>query len=66
MTATLWRVVFALDLVLLLLLAISVPSQEPGSPSRALTYLSLIVISITMISVVVAVRLDWDPFGRSR
>lgn len=62
MAATLWKVVFALDLVLLVLLALSFPSQEPGSAARSVTYLSLGVIFITLAGLAVVIRADWDPF----
>jgi peptidoglycan biosynthesis protein MviN/MurJ (putative lipid II flippase) len=62
MAATLWRIIFAFDFVLLVLLAISFPSQDPNSAARAITYFSFGIIAVTMISVVALIRIDWDPF----
>ena len=62
MAATLWKVVFALDLVLLVLLAVSFPAQEPGSAARSVTYISLGIILVTLAGLAAVIRADWDPF----
>lgn len=62
MAPTLWKVVFALDAVLLVLLAFSFPSQQPGSPAREITYLSFGIIVVTMIGTGIVIRTGWDPF----
>lgn len=63
MAATLWKIIFAFDLVLLVLLAFSFPSQDPDSAARAITYFSIGVIAVTMAGVVFLIRIDWDPFN---
>lgn len=61
--ATLWKVVLALSLVLLVLLAFSFPGHEPGSASRTVAHLSPIVLGVTIAGTVALIRLDWGPFS---
>lgn len=63
MTATVWQVLFGLNVVLLVMLALSWPFQEPGSPARVITVFSLAVIAVSLVGLAVVIRVDWDPFG---
>jgi hypothetical protein len=62
MAAGVWRLLFALNLVLLALLAISFPFQEPGSAGRVLSIMSFGIISVSMAGLAAVMYVDWDPF----
>lgn len=59
---TLWRALFAANLVLLALLAVSVPALEPGSGSYVVALLSGVIILASLVGLGVLIRVDWNPF----
>ncbi|WP_101295508.1 hypothetical protein [Halegenticoccus soli] len=63
MAVTVWRVLFALNAVLLALLAVSFPFLRPGSPSWTISIVSLGIILASLAGLFVLIRIDWDPFS---
>ena len=59
---TLWRALFATNLVLLTLLAVSFPALEPGSGSYVVALLSAGIILLSLFGLAVLIRADWNPF----
>lgn len=59
---TLWRLMFAFNLVLLVPLAFSFPFQPPGSPSRAIALLSFGIIGASLLGLGAIIYADWNPF----
>lgn len=61
MTAV-WRAFFVCSVVLLALLALSVPYVESGTASFVVSMLSLGMIGVMLVSSATFIYLDWDPF----
>ncbi|WP_254546691.1 hypothetical protein [Halomarina pelagica] len=59
---TVWRTMFALDLVLLTLLALAYPFQPPGSAARTISLMAFVVIVVSLLGLGLLIRADWDPF----
>lgn len=59
---SLWSVLFAFGLVLLGLLALSLPYVEPGTPTYAITVASAVLLVVTLAGLLVVIRSGWDPF----
>lgn len=57
-----WRLLFTLNLVLLVLLGVSFPFQQPGSASRTISLLGFLVIGASLLGLGLLIRIDWDPF----
>jgi len=57
-----WRVLFAANLVLLVLLGVSFPSLEPGSGSYVIAVLSIGIIFASLAGLGIVIWYDWDPF----
>ncbi|WP_435362157.1 hypothetical protein [Haloarchaeobius sp. DFWS5] len=49
-------VLLALDTILLVLLVVGFQFTEPGTPAHAISQASLVVIILTMLGLVVAIR----------
>ncbi|MFC7097131.1 hypothetical protein [Halobaculum marinum] len=62
MRPTVLSVLLALDIVLLVLLAIGFRFVEPGTAAHAISQVSLGVIVLTIIALVVAIRRDVRVF----
>ncbi|WP_228546194.1 hypothetical protein [Halegenticoccus tardaugens] len=58
-----WRVLFALNVVLLALLAVSVPFQRPGTGAWVISIVSVAIIGASLLGLFVLIRIDWDPFS---
>ncbi|WP_435335891.1 hypothetical protein [Haloarchaeobius sp. TZWWS8] len=61
MTAV-WRAFFASSLVLLALLALSVPTVEPGSAAAVVSFLSVGMLGTMLVGSAAFIYYDWDPF----
>ncbi|WP_416840227.1 hypothetical protein [Haloferax sp. DFSO52] len=61
MTAV-WRAFFVCSVVLLTLLALSVPSLEPGTPAFVVTVLSAGMLGTMLVLSAAFIYADWDPF----
>lgn len=59
---TLWWYLFALNAVLLALLALSWPLSEPGSGARVIAVVSLGFVLASLVGLAVVLRIEWDPF----
>ena len=59
---TVWRLMFAFNLVLLVLLAFSFPFQPPGSASREIALLSFGIIGASLVGLGAVIYADWNPF----
>ena len=62
MARSVWSLLLVLNLVLLVLLALSVPYVERGTPTYTITLLSFGVIAISLVGLSVVIYLDWTPF----
>lgn len=62
MEANVWSVMFTMNVVLLVLLALSFPTLEPGTASWTMAVLSLGFILTTMVGLAVVLRSGWRPF----
>ncbi|XVH30486.1 hypothetical protein ACNS7O_08740 [Haloferacaceae archaeon DSL9] len=56
------RVLFFTSVILLVLLALSMPFVEVGSGAFVVSVLSLVFILLTLLGLFILSRLDWDPF----
>ena len=63
MDRSVWTILLTLDLVLLCLLALSLPYVERGTPTYTITILSFGIIAITLVGLSVVLYLDWTPFS---
>lgn len=61
MTAV-WRVFFVWSVVLLVLLAISMPYIELGTGTYVVSMVSLTVLLVMLVGSAVFIYFDWDPF----
>ncbi|WP_254271610.1 hypothetical protein [Haloarcula marina] len=61
MTAV-WRAIFASSLVLLALLALSVPYIEPGTSTFVISIVSLGMLVVMLVASAAFIYLDWNPF----
>ncbi|SEP07692.1 hypothetical protein SAMN04487948_11314 [Halogranum amylolyticum] len=61
MTAV-WRVFFALSIVLLAFLGLSVPYVEPGTATFVVALLSFGMLGVMLVGSSVFIYFDWDPF----
>ncbi len=59
---SLWSVLFAFGVVLLGLLALSLPYVEPGTPTYSITVASGILLLVTLAGLLMVIRSGWDPF----
>ena len=57
-----WRVMFASNVVLLTMLAFTYPSLEPGTASYVVARLSLGFIVASLLGLYLVIRVDWRPF----
>jgi hypothetical protein len=64
MRETFLSVLFALDVTLLVLLVVAFQFVEAGTPAYAITQVSLVVILVTLVGLVVAIRRGIRPFER--
>lgn len=62
MDRSVWTILFAINVVLLVLLGLSVPYVEPGTPTYTITLLSFGVIGVSLVGLSVVLYLDWNPF----
>lgn len=58
------RIIFGLNVVFLVMLALAYPGVEPGTESYVVMLLSLGVISVTLLASGVLLYVDWDPRER--
>lgn len=56
------KTILALDIVVLVLLAVSFPFLEPGTGSYVVAVLTLFPTVLTLIGSVVILYTGWDPF----
>lgn len=56
------KTILALDLVVLVLLAVSFPFLEPGTGSYVVAVLTLVPTVLTLAGSVVILYTGWDPF----
>lgn len=61
-SSQLWIWMLAFSTALLLLLGWSFLHLEPGTPSYVIGQVSAIVLGVTILGTLVALRSDWDPF----
>jgi uncharacterized membrane protein len=61
MTAV-WRAFFAMSLVLLALLAFSVPYVEPGTGTFVVTVLSAAMLGTMLVGSATLAYVEWTPF----
>lgn len=57
-----WRAFFVCSVVLLTLLALSVPSLELGTPAFVVSVLSVCMLGTMLVLSAAFIYLDWDPF----
>lgn len=57
-----WRAFFVSSVVLLSLLALSVPYIEPGTSSFVVALLSLGMLGVMLVGSGAFIYFDWDPF----
>lgn len=62
MDRSVWTIMFTLEVVLLALLALSLPYVERGTPTYTITLLSFAVIGVTLVGLAVVIYFDWTPF----
>lgn len=60
--SSLFRLLFVGNVIMLVLLAVSYPFTDPGSGSRAISHLSLVVILVSLVGLGVVLYAGWDPF----
>ncbi|WP_267643163.1 hypothetical protein [Haloarchaeobius amylolyticus] len=56
MSRTFLSVLFALDIVLLVLLGLGYQFTDPGSPERAISQVSFVVLLATIVGLAVVIR----------
>lgn len=59
----LWSALFGFGVVLLVLLVVSLPFVEPGTPTAAITKASFVLIVVTLAGLLAVIRSGWDPFA---
>lgn len=57
-----WKLMFAANVILLTLLAVAYPSLEPGTASYVVAQLSLVFIVASLLGLYLVIRADWRPF----
>lgn len=57
-----WKVMFAANVVLLTMLAFAYPALEPGTASYVVAQLSLVFIGASLLGLYLVIRVDWRPF----
>lgn len=58
----LWGLLFRFYVILLGLLVVSYPFQQPGSKARTITLFSGIIVIFTLTLLALAIRFEWEPF----
>lgn len=61
MDRSVWTLLLTLNLVLLVLLALSLPFVERGTPTYTITLLGFAVIAVSLVGLAVVIYLDWTP-----
>jgi hypothetical protein len=64
MARSVWTILFAINVVLLVLLALSVPYVEPGTATYTITLLSFGIIGVSLVGLAVVLYIDWNRFRR--
>ncbi|MEF8824960.1 hypothetical protein [Halodesulfurarchaeum sp.] len=55
---------FFASVVLLVFLAFSIPTIEPGSPTFVITIISGVMLLVTLVGSATLIYVDWDPFEK--
>lgn len=62
MSRSIWNILFTIDIVLLILLVVSLPYVERGTPTFVITMISLVLIVVSLVGLAVVIRIGWNPF----
>ncbi|WP_135665026.1 hypothetical protein [Halorhabdus rudnickae] len=56
------RAFFVASVVLLVFLAFSVPTIEPGTATFVITIITACMLSVVLVGSAIMIYVDWDPF----
>ncbi len=59
---SLWRVLFALNAVLLVFLVFALPFQRAGTGSWVISVVSFGIIGCSLLGLGALLRFEWEPF----